>query len=213
MKKRVAIYTRVSTKDQSCERQLNELRELARRMNYEVVGEYSETASGAKNDRQARNQVMKLAQKKAIDAVLVSELSRWGRSTADLISTLETLESRNVSVIAQSGMQMDLATASGKLMATILSGVAQFERELLIERTLSGMAAARARGKVIGREKGDNFKTGKHEERILRLKEEGKSLGQIATEVGISKSSVKNVIDRHKTQTAKPEAARELVAA
>ncbi|MBL8081974.1 MAG: recombinase family protein [Candidatus Obscuribacter sp.] len=211
MNKRVAIYTRVSTKDQSCERQLNDLRELARRMNYEVVGEYSETASGAKNDRQARNQVMKLAQKKAIDAVLVSELSRWGRSTPDLISTLETLESRNVSVIAQSGMQMDLATASGKLMATILSGVAQFERELLIERTLSGMAAARARGKVIGREKGDNYRTGKHEERIMLLTEEGKSLGQIAALVGISKSSVKNVIDRHKAQ-AKAVEARELVA-
>lgn len=212
MNKRVVIYARVSTKDQSCERQLSDLRELATRMNYEVIGEYTETASGAKNDRQARNQVMKLAQRKAIDAVLVTELSRWGRSTSDLISTLETLESRNVSVIAQNGMQMDLSTAAGKLMATILSGVSQFERELLVERTLSGMAAAKDKGKVIGREKGDNFRTGKHERAIIKLHQEGMSLGQIAAKVGLSKSSIKNVIDRYKNQEKQVENTSLLVA-
>lgn len=198
--KRVVIYARVSTKDQSCERQLNDLREFARRMEYEIVGEYTETASGAKNDRQERNKVIKLAQGKKIDAVLVSELSRWGRSTADLMSTLELLESRGVSVIAQSGLQMDLSTAAGKLMATILSGVSQFERELLVERTLSGMEAARQRGKVIGRQSGDNFRTGKHEAKIKALMTEGKSLGQIASEIGISKSSVANVVKRIKAE-------------
>ena len=82
---RAAIYCRVSTADQSCERQARELRAFAKRLGVEVVGIFRETASGAKNDRAERRKVMVLARAREIDRVLVSELSRWGRSTMDLL--------------------------------------------------------------------------------------------------------------------------------
>ena len=96
MGQRVAIYCRVSTADQSCERQERDLTAFAARAGYEVVGIYKETGSGMKLDRTERKKVMALAQARAIDAVLVSELSRWGRSTLDLLHTLQGLEARRV---------------------------------------------------------------------------------------------------------------------
>ena len=80
---RAAIYARVSTTDQSCQRQIAELTAFADRSGFEVLGIFKETASGARNNRLARNRVLQLAQARRIDAVLVTELSRWGRSTQD----------------------------------------------------------------------------------------------------------------------------------
>src|SRR5262245_9452113 len=97
----VAIYSRVSTDDQSCERQERDLRAFARRAGHKVVAVFKETASGAKNDRVERKRVMALAQAREIDAILVTELSRWGRSTQDLVQTLDDLHSWKVSVLAQ----------------------------------------------------------------------------------------------------------------
>jgi putative DNA-invertase from lambdoid prophage Rac len=77
----VAIYCRVSTDDQSCERQELDLRAFARRAGHHIVAVFKETASGVKNDRVERKEVMALAQAREIDAILVTELSRWGRST------------------------------------------------------------------------------------------------------------------------------------
>ena len=78
---RAAIYVRVSTTDQSCERQIAELTAFAGRSGFAVLGIFKETASGTRNNRLARNRVLQLAQARRIDAVLVTELSRWGRST------------------------------------------------------------------------------------------------------------------------------------
>jgi hypothetical protein len=116
--KRVAIYCRVSTADQSCERQERDLLTFAERAGYEVVGVFKETGSGVKLDRAERKKVMALAQARRIDAVLVTELSRWGRSTLDLLHTLEELEAKRISVIALNGMAFDLSTSSGRMMAT-----------------------------------------------------------------------------------------------
>jgi putative DNA-invertase from lambdoid prophage Rac len=124
----VAIYCRVSTDDQSCERQERDLRAFARCAGHHVVGVFKETASGAKNDRAERKKVMALAQAREIDAILVTELSRWGRSTQDLVQTLDDLHSWKVSVLAQTGLSFDLSTPSGKLMRTIMAGLAEFER-------------------------------------------------------------------------------------
>lgn len=88
MGQRAAIYARVSTADQSCERQLRDLAGFAERGGYEVIDVFRETASGMKANRSARAEVMKLAQARHIDAILVTELSRWGRSTQDLLDTL-----------------------------------------------------------------------------------------------------------------------------
>lgn len=88
MVQKVAIYCRVSTTDQSCERQERDLLEYAAISNFEVIGVWKETASGTKNNRVERKQVMALAQNHSINAILVTEMTRWGRSTIDLIETL-----------------------------------------------------------------------------------------------------------------------------
>lgn len=111
---------------------------FAARAGYEVVGVFKETGSGAKLDRAERKAVMALAQARRIDAILVTELSRWGRSTLDLLGTLRELETRRVSVIALNGMAFDLSSATGRMMATLLAGIAEFERDLMGERIKSG---------------------------------------------------------------------------
>ena len=88
MGQRAALYCRVSTADQSCARQERDLAALAARAGYEVVGVFKETASGMRHDRAERRKVLALAQRREIDVVFVTELSRWGRSTTDLLATL-----------------------------------------------------------------------------------------------------------------------------
>ena len=96
----VAIYCRVSTDDQSCARQERDLRAFTRRAGHHIVAVFKETASGTKNDRMERKKVMALAQALEIDGILVTELSRWGRSTQDLVQTLDDLHSWKVNVLA-----------------------------------------------------------------------------------------------------------------
>jgi putative DNA-invertase from lambdoid prophage Rac len=145
---RVALYCRVSTADQSCARQERDLTAFAERSGYEVVGIFKEIGSGVKLDRAERRKVMALAQAREVDALLVTELSRWVRSTTNLLTTLKELEARRVSVIALNGMAFDLSTPHGRMIATVLAGIAEFELELIQDRIRSGIAAARpaARG-------------------------------------------------------------------
>ena len=191
----VAIYCRVSTDDQSCERQERDLRAFAKRAEHEIVAVFRETASGAKNDRAERKKVMALAQARKIDAILVTELSRWGRSTQDLVQTLDDLHSWKVSVLAQTGLSFDLSTASGKLMRTIMAGLAEFERDLIRERVKSGLAAAKARGVVLGRQVGQR-PSDKKAKKVLQLHGEGLSYRLIGRNVGLSKNTVMDIIRR-----------------
>ena len=185
---RVAIYARVSTKDQNCDRQIADLQNYAQLANYQVVATHTEKASGTKNDRIERKAVINLARSRGIDAVLVTELSRWGRSTIDLMHTLNELATYNVSLIAQTGMTFDLSTPHGKLIAQILSSMAEFERDLICERVRSGLANARARGKVFGRRPGG--KIADSCDRINELRAQKMSVRAIGREVGLSKSAV-----------------------
>ena len=193
---RAAIYTRVSTADQDCDRQVRELRAFAKRLGAKVVGIFKETASGAKNDRPERKKVLALAQARQIDAVLVSELSRWGRSLLDLIETLQALQSWKVSMLAVSGLQLDLSTPHGKLLAGVLASLAEFERDLLRERVKSGLAAARARGQVLGRQAGFRPKSDKFAPKVMKMVEAGQSYRQIAGELKIDKSTVMAIVRR-----------------
>jgi putative DNA-invertase from lambdoid prophage Rac len=205
--RRVAIYCRVSTDDQSCERQERDLRAFAERAGHEVVGVFMEKASGAHNDRQERKNVMALAQTHQIDAILVTELSRWGWSTQDLVQTLDDLHGWKVSVLAQTGLSFDLSTASGKLMRTIMAGLAEFERDLIRDRIKSGMARAKAAieenghfvtkagktRKSIGRQAGErpsDKKIGK----VLELHQEGLSYRLIGRNLGLSKNTVMQIV-------------------
>ncbi|MBK9618867.1 MAG: recombinase family protein [Candidatus Obscuribacter sp.] len=198
---RAVIYARVSTKDQDCRRQIEDLKRFAERAGYEVIATLEEKASGVKNDRAERAKIIRMAQARLIDVVLVTELSRWGRSTQDLIATLQDLQARSVSLVAANSMQMDLSTPSGKLMATLLAGIAEFERELIQERVRSGIQSAKARGKKIGRQAGDNYKSGKKEIRIEELHRAGKSIREIAALTGLGKSTVADTIKRLKADS------------
>ena len=191
----VAIYCRVSTADQSCDRQERDLRAFAKRAGFEIVAVFKETASGAKNDRVERNKVMALARACKIDAILVTELSRWGRSTQDLVQTLDDLHGWKVSVLAQTGLSYDLGTASGKLMRTIMAGLADFERDLIRERVKSGLQAAKARGVVLGRKEGQR-PSDKKAKKALDLHREGLSYRLIGRNVGLSKNTVMEIVRR-----------------
>lgn len=191
--KRAAIYCRVSTEDQDCQRQENDLRAFAKRSGYQVVAVYKETASGAKNDRAERAKVLKLAQAREIDAVLVTELSRWGRSTTDLLSSIQILSSKQVSILAPTGMEFDLSTPQGKLLLTVLAGITEFERGLIAERTKSGLATAKARGKKLGRPCG-NKTDDKHREQVIELRRLGFSFREIAEKLKIGKETVGRIL-------------------
>jgi len=195
---RAVIYCRVSTADQSCERQERDLTAFANRAGYEVAAIFKETGSGTKLDRAERRKVMSLAQSRQIDAIMVTELSRWGRSTIDLLNTLRELESWKVSVIAMNGMAFDLSSPHGRMLATFLSGIAEFERDLISERVKSGLAAAKARGKRLGRQVGERPKSDRLAPKVMALIEEGRSYRWVARDLGMSKNTVAEIAKRNR---------------
>jgi DNA invertase Pin-like site-specific DNA recombinase len=189
-----AIYARVSKEEQDTDRQVADLTAFAERCGYKVVVSLVEKASGANNERKARAQVMKLARERRIDAILVTEMSRWGRSTEDLLTTLGDLAAWDVSVITQSGMSFDMTTASGKLMVTVLAGVAEFERSLLIERINSGIKNAKAKGVHCGRPAGKDLSKDK---KVMQLISDGRSYRWIAKEMQMSPTTVMAIAKRN----------------
>ena len=178
-----------------------ELTAFVERGGYHVVGIFKETASGASANRNARNRLIDLAQARQIDAVLVTEFSRWGRSTQDLLDTLNRLAGWKVSVVAMSGMAFELETPHGRMMATLLAGIAQFERDLLSERVKSGLAAARARGKKLGRQLGQRPKSDKLAPRVVQAVADGRSYRWIARDLKISKNTVLDIVKRSRPKT------------
>lgn len=195
--RKAAIYCRVSTGDQSCERQERDLRAFAERGDFEIVAVFRETASGNINSRSERKKAMDLARDRQIEAVLVTELTRWGRSTTDLLHTLQELEACGVSVIAQTGLQFDLRSPQGKLFASLMAALAEFERDLLRERIRSGISAAQDRGVKFGRQEGQRPKADRNEARVLKLRAEGKSYRTIASELHLSKNTVMDIVKRN----------------
>lgn len=194
---KVAIYCRVSTADQCCDRQERELKSYCDRAGYEIVGTFTETASGKNNDRAERKKIMRLARNRDLDAVLVSEMSRWGRSTCDLIETLLALNAWGVSLIASTGFQFDMSTPQGKMFSTILAAIAEFEREIICDRVGSGLAAARARGQKLGRRQG--FRpSDRYKHKVLALQQEGYSYRRIGDKLGLSPTTVMDIVRRNR---------------
>jgi putative DNA-invertase from lambdoid prophage Rac len=95
-----------------------DLRAFANKVGYRIVCVWKETASGAKDERAERKKVLALAQARKIDVILVTELTRWGRSMLDLFRTLQDLQAWEVSLVAQTGLQFDLGSAQGKLIGS-----------------------------------------------------------------------------------------------
>jgi len=145
-----------------------------------------------KADPIERKKVMALMQAREIDAILVTELSRWGRSTIDPVQTLQAWD---VSVLAISGLQFDLSTAHGKMIASVMAALAEFERDLIRKRIKSGIAAAKARGKRLGRQPGQHPSYRKAT-RLLKLAEAGLSYRLIGRHVGLSKNTVGAILQR-----------------
>ena len=203
-RRRVAIYCRVSTSDQDNDRQERDLKEYAERAGYEVVAVFRETLSGIRKAKGKqpveRKWAMALAQAREIDAVLVTELTRWGRSTQDLMDTLGQLAGWDVSLIAQTGLTFDLSTPQGKLIANLMASLAEFEHDLLRERVTSGIAAAKARGQTFGRRAGYR-PSDRHAPEVVRLSRAEKlSQREIAARLGLSKTTVNEILKRHGRQ-------------
>ena len=201
MGQRAALYCRVSTADQSCDRQERDLIAFAERGGFEVVGVFKENASGAKNDRIERTKVMALAQARAVDAILVTELSRWGRSTIDFVQSLQSLQAWKVSILAQSGLQFDLTTPHGKMIASVMAALAEFERDLIRDRVKSGIAAAKARGKKLGRQTGQR-PSDRKADKVIQLSDGGLSYRLIGRQVGLSKNTVGDIVKRNRAGKA-----------
>lgn len=139
-------YARVSTADQNLERQLDMLRQ------YGADPIFQERMTGTKRDRPELNRM--LAHIAQGDTVVIESLSRLGRSTKDLIELVELMKGKGVELVSLKE-QIDTSTSTGKLLFTLMSALAQFERDVIAERTREGLKAARARGRCGGRPKTD----------------------------------------------------------
>ena len=147
---KVALYARVSKAlEQNPENQLIELRKWAAASGNEVEGEYIDEIS-SKDTRPSKELVLKKMRLSEIDGVAFVALDRWGRTMSELVLELEEFSKTNKSLISlKEGI--DLSTAAGRMMAHVLAAMANFERDRIRERTMLGLARARAQGKKLGR--------------------------------------------------------------
>lgn len=147
---RCAILCRVSTEAQHLDVQRSALLAEAQRRGFAVVEVVEDVGSGRKmEERAGLRRVLELADARAIDVLLVAELSRLGRSIRGLAEAIDRLSARGVSLISLRG-DLDVSSATGRFLVHILAAVAQFEAELLGERTSAGLDAAKARGRAVG---------------------------------------------------------------
>jgi DNA invertase Pin-like site-specific DNA recombinase len=191
---RVAIYARVSTKDQSCELQIRDLRAYCAARGFEPAREYIDVGqSGAKEFRPELNKLMEDARKRRFDAIVVWRFDRFARSTKHLLLALEEFRSLGIQFISYQE-NMDTSSPLGQALFTIVSAVAQLERDLIWERVSAGLRNARANGKKLGRPK-----SAVGRERILELKAQGRSLRQIAANLGVGYGTVRaRLLTTHK---------------
>src|SRR6266540_381447 len=177
---RVGLYARVSTNDQqTIPWQSRALREYAVRRGWTIALQVKEVGSGA-SQRQLRETLLESARRREIDVVLVWRLDRWGRSVTDLLATLQELEHLGVGFVSLTEA-LDLTTPAGRAMAGLLAIFAEFEREILRDRTRAGLAQARLNGKHLGRP----LTAGLHAAEIRRLHRAGAAQAEIARRLQI----------------------------
>ena len=186
---RAGLYARLSTNDQqTLPMQNRALREYAARRGWTVGMQVREVSSGAV-ERKAREQLMEAARRREIDVVLVWRLDRWGRSVTDLLATLQELEHLGVGFVSLTEA-LDLTTPAGRAMAGLLAIFAEFEREILRERTRAGLAQARLNGKQLGRP----ITAGRHATEIRKLHRAGIAKAEIARRLEIGRTSVRRIL-------------------
>jgi putative DNA-invertase from lambdoid prophage Rac len=190
---RCALYARVSTdKQQSVPAQLEALREYAQRRGWIIAQEVAEVGSGAKR-RPKREALMLAARARELDAIVVMKLDRWGRSLPDLVSSLDELTQLGVGFISVTD-SIDLTTATGKLLAGILSAIAAFERDLIIERTRFGLQHAKKHGTRSGKAIGRPEVAGARAVEVRALHHQGLNRLEIAKKTGLGYGSVQRLL-------------------
>ncbi len=188
MNKKTALYLRVSTDEQSCDMQERDLLRLAEQRQLEVVETYrDEGVSGSKASRPAFDRMLRDAKRGKFQVLLAWKLDRLGRSLSNLIRLLEDLRSWNVTLVSYSE-SLDLDSPSGRLMYQLISAFSEYEREIIRSRVRSGLAAARARGKHLGRPR-----LAVRASEVTRLRAAGLSGRAIAAKLGISEGSVRRL--------------------
>lgn len=188
---RTALYMRVSTADQNSAMQLDELRAYCQRRGWTITETFlDEGVSGSKASRPALDRLMKQAKRRAFDVVLVYRYDRFARSLKQLVDTLCTFDALGIQFVSiHEGV--DTSTPNGRLVFGIFASIAEFERSLIIQRTRSGMQAAKARGKHIGRPSANVDCA-----RIASLRAEGHSGRTIARMLGVSEATVRGCAKR-----------------
>ena len=148
---RVALYARVSTHDQqTLAMQMDAMREFATRCGWTVTDAIEVIGSGATDNRSKRQELLKAAQQRKLEVILVWKLDGWGRSLIDLMTALHELMALGVGFVSLTEA-LDLTTSAGRAFAGFLAVFEEFERDLIRERVKAGMRDARKRGKAHGR--------------------------------------------------------------
>lgn len=182
---KVAIYARVSSSQQGTDMQLSELREYCQRRGWKIVQEFiDEGVSGIKQKRPELDALMGNAHRMYYEAIIVWRFDRFARSTKHLLSALEEFRSLGIQFISYQE-QIDTSSPMGQALFTMVSAVAQLERDLIRERVVAGLRNAKAKGKRLGRPiRIADPST------IIRLRKEGKSYREIAGLLGVSPATV-----------------------
>jgi DNA invertase Pin-like site-specific DNA recombinase len=191
-KMRAAIYARVSTNNgQDPHMQLRELREYCQRRGMEIAGEYVDAGvSGAKERRPQLDALLVACRKRRVDAVVVYRYDRFARSLRQLVNALEEFRSLGIEFISlHEGV--DTSTPNGRLVFGIFASIAEFERELIRDRVKSGIAAARSKGKKLGRPR-----VSVDAARIATLRDSGASWNTVTRQLGLSAGTAKRAYYR-----------------
>ena len=190
--KKVACYCRVSTNDQNVNSQLNVIKTYCQSQGWELVKIYKdEGVSGAKNDREALNQ-LKLdcgRQRRGFSAILVYKFDRLARSTSHLLDCLKLFQSNGIDFVSCTE-GIDTSTNVGKMVFTFLSAIAEFERNLIAERVQTGLKRVRLEGKILGRPR-VGFDVGE----AMKLRSEGWSLRRISEKLNVSYSTINRTLN------------------
>ncbi|MDA2924022.1 recombinase family protein [Acidobacteria bacterium AH-259-L09] len=186
---RVAIYARVSkAMEQTNENQLLDLRRYVSDRGWQILREYCDGVTGTKDSRPALNQLMNDAKKRKFDVVLCWRFDRFARSTKHLILALEEFKNLGIDFVS---FQENIDTSSplGSAIFTIISAVAQLERDIIAERVKAGLRRAKENGTRLGRPS-----VSVDQEKIRKLRTQGLSLRAIGKEMGVSRTKVFEVL-------------------
>lgn len=182
---RVFAYCRVSTADQTHENQILEIKNAG--FDIEPRRVISETVSGSTTAMERKGFRKLMDRLEWDDVLVVTKLDRLGRNAMDVRATVEQLTEMKVRVHCLALGGVDLTSPAGKMTMAVIAAVAEFERDLLVERTQSGLSRAKAQGKRLGR---PSRLTAEQQGLIARRREGGASLGALAKEFGVSRSAI-----------------------